>query len=280
LILDMSQVSALTPPRRWHARPGRGRLTVYEAAANTSSTSISSSPPAPASSRLASRPSSASSSRGPFRSRPQAPLPRDPACIGLVTSPTGAAIQDFLNIARRRAPWVRIILNPVRSRARRRQRDRGRHPRIQQPIFEDQIDLLVVCRGGGSMEDLWAFNEEIVAGPSSPPASPSSRRSATRSTLPSRTLLPICALPPQRRRRARPAGSRRIAASPCPGPLRLQRAMEGHLLDRRRRLESAISAAAFRFPQRLLQDRAQRLDAAAALSRTARGALSGCAGKN
>ena len=77
---------------------------------------------------------------------------------------TGAAISDFLNIARRRAPWVRIIINPVRVQGV------GAAGEIAAAIreftgafFEGQIDLLVVCRGGGSMEDLWAFNEEAVA---------------------------------------------------------------------------------------------------------------------
>jgi len=92
------------------------------------------------------------------------PIPREPACIGIITSPTGAALTDFLNIARRRAPWVRIVINPVRVQGAGAAEEIAVAIReFNSPIFEDQFDLLVVCRGGGSIEDLWAFNEEVVA---------------------------------------------------------------------------------------------------------------------
>ena len=89
------------------------------------------------------------------------PIPAFPKTIGVVTSPTGAAIQDILNIVNRRFQGVHLILNPVRVQGE------GSAQEIARAIEEFQsiegVDVLIVGRGGGSLEDLWAFNEEIVA---------------------------------------------------------------------------------------------------------------------
>ncbi len=98
----------------------------------------------------------------PARKRP---LPKFPKRIGIVTSPSGAAIRDMLNVLRRRAPWLQILINPVRVQGT------GAAQEIAVAIRElarpnenfAPVDLIVVTRGGGSMEDLWEFNEEIVA---------------------------------------------------------------------------------------------------------------------
>jgi exodeoxyribonuclease VII large subunit len=92
-------------------------------------------------------------------------LPRFPRRIGIVTSPSGAAIRDMLNVLRRRAPWLQILINPVRVQGS------GAAQEIAVAIREfgtanevfAPVDLIVVTRGGGSIEDLWEFNEEIVA---------------------------------------------------------------------------------------------------------------------
>ncbi len=92
-------------------------------------------------------------------------LPRFPRQIGIVTSPSGAAIRDLLNVLRRRAPWLQILINPVRVQGS------GAAAEIAVAIRELAtpnenwlpVDLIVVARGGGSTEDLWEFNEEIVA---------------------------------------------------------------------------------------------------------------------
>ena len=92
-------------------------------------------------------------------------LPKFPKRIGIVTSPTGAAIRDMLNVLRRRAPWLEILINPVRVQGS------GAAEEIAVAIRElaspsenfAPVDLIVLTRGGGSMEDLWEFNEEIVA---------------------------------------------------------------------------------------------------------------------
>lgn len=93
-------------------------------------------------------------------------LPKFPAAIALVTSPTGAALRDMLNILGRRAPWVRVVIAPVRVQGE------GAAEEIAAAIEEvnrfaelgvEPVDVVVVARGGGSAEDLWEFNEEIVA---------------------------------------------------------------------------------------------------------------------
>src|SRR5947208_4252988 len=92
-------------------------------------------------------------------------LPKFPKRIGIVTSSSGAAIRDVLNVLRRRAPWLSILINPVRVQGI------GAAQEIAVAIRElgqpnenfAAVDLIVVTRGGGSIEDLWEFNEEIVA---------------------------------------------------------------------------------------------------------------------
>ncbi|MFC1725038.1 exodeoxyribonuclease VII large subunit, partial [candidate division KSB1 bacterium] len=88
-------------------------------------------------------------------------IPKYPDRIGIVTSPTGAAIKDIITIARRRNNSVELILNPVKVQGVGAAEDIVRAIK-EFNDFKD-VDLLIVGRGGGSLEDLWAFNEEIVA---------------------------------------------------------------------------------------------------------------------
>ena len=98
----------------------------------------------------------------PARKRP---LPKFPKRIGIVTAPSGAAIRDILNVVRRRAPWLSILISPVRVQGT------GAAQEIAVAIRElatpnenfAAVDLIIVARGGGSLEDLREFNEEIVA---------------------------------------------------------------------------------------------------------------------
>jgi len=98
---------------------------------------------------------------GLFDADRKKPLPALPRRIGIVTSPSGAAIRDFLNIIGRRFPNLRIIIHPVRVQGQ------GAAEEIAAAIDEfnalNLVDVVIVTRGGGSIEDLWAFNEEIVA---------------------------------------------------------------------------------------------------------------------
>lgn len=99
--------------------------------------------------------------KGWFRKEHKKPLPKFPKRIGVVTSPTGAVIQDILNILTRRSGGFHLILNPVRVQGE------GAAQEIAQAIAQfnqhNLVDVLIVGRGGGSIEDLWAFNDEIVA---------------------------------------------------------------------------------------------------------------------
>src|SRR5437660_4253437 len=92
-------------------------------------------------------------------------LPRFPKRIGIVTSPSGAAIRDMLNVLRRRAPNVQVLISPVRvqgSGAGAEIATALNELAAPSPLWEP-IDVIVLARGGGSIEDLWEFNEEIVA---------------------------------------------------------------------------------------------------------------------
>lgn len=101
------------------------------------------------------------SEEGLFDEDRKKPLPPYPFRIGVVTSPDGAVISDIINVLNRRAPYVELILEPVRVQGD------GAAEEIAEGIeklnFRGDVDLLIVGRGGGSIEDLWAFNEEIVA---------------------------------------------------------------------------------------------------------------------
>lgn len=98
---------------------------------------------------------------GLFDAARKRPLPFLPRHIGIVTSPTGAAIQDMLNILQRRYPNLHILVAPVRVQGD------GAAAEIAKAIdllnTRADLDVLIIGRGGGSIEDLWAFNEEVVA---------------------------------------------------------------------------------------------------------------------
>ena len=99
--------------------------------------------------------------KGYFEPSRKKPLPRFPKVIGVITSPTGAVIRDILNVLTRRLKRFRLILNPVRVQGD------GAAEEIATAIDEmnrySLADVLIVCRGGGSLEDLMPFNDEKVA---------------------------------------------------------------------------------------------------------------------
>lgn len=121
-------------------------------------------------------------SEGLFAQERKRPLPQFPQRIGLVTSPTAAALRDVVHVVERRNPALELILAPCRvqgdgagaeiAAAIRLLNDLNRlkTPPVAETIFTDPapptgsyLDLILLTRGGGSLEDLWAFNEEIVA---------------------------------------------------------------------------------------------------------------------
>jgi len=96
---------------------------------------------------------------GLFKPENKKPIPKYPEIIGVVTSPTGAAIRDILNILKRRFPYTKVYLYPALVQGV------GAAESIVRGLkyFDGKVDTVITGRGGGSIEDLWAFNEEIVA---------------------------------------------------------------------------------------------------------------------
>jgi exodeoxyribonuclease VII large subunit len=167
-------------------------------------------------------------------------LPKFPLRIGIVTSPSGAAIRDMLNVLQRRAPWLQILISPVRVQGS------GAAQEIAVAIRElaspneswAPLDLIVVTRGGGSIEDLWEFNEEIVA------------RAISHSAVPIVSAVgheidfTICDF---------------IADLRAPTPSAAAELIVPDLIDLRRRLDNCVRALALQLLNRL-RDAQQRLD--------------------
>lgn len=98
---------------------------------------------------------------GLFRAERKKALPKFPSVVGIITSPTGAAIRDILNVIRRRFDGTGVLLYPVKVQGD------GAAQEVADAIHDmnrlEDVDVMIVGRGGGSIEDLWAFNEEVVA---------------------------------------------------------------------------------------------------------------------
>lgn len=97
---------------------------------------------------------------GMFAQEYKQPIPRHVRTLGVVTAPTGAAIRDIMNISRRRNPYIRLILYPALVQGEGAADSIVRGIRL---LDAYGVDAMIVGRGGGSMEDLWAFNEKKVA---------------------------------------------------------------------------------------------------------------------
>jgi len=109
---------------------------------------------------------------GLFAPERKRPLPPYPQCIGLVTSPTGAAIRDVLHVVQRRNPALEMVLVPCRVQGQGAAEEIAAAIRLLNEFHAARaaaepapppLDLILITRGGGSLEDLWAFNEEVVA---------------------------------------------------------------------------------------------------------------------
>ncbi|MFR6513397.1 exodeoxyribonuclease VII large subunit [Ruminococcus sp.] len=97
---------------------------------------------------------------GMFAAEYKQPIPRYVKSVGIVTAPTGAAVRDIINISKRRNPYVQLILYPALVQGEGAAASIVRGIRMME---QQNVDVIIVGRGGGSMEDLWAFNEETVA---------------------------------------------------------------------------------------------------------------------
>ena len=98
------------------------------------------------------------------------PLPRYPGVVGIVTSTEGAALRDVISVLDRRAPWTRVLVRGARVQGDGAANEIAKA--IEDLVATGEPEVIIVGRGGGSIEDLWAFNEEVVA------------RAISRSTIP------------------------------------------------------------------------------------------------
>lgn len=98
---------------------------------------------------------------GLFEPGHKKPIPRFPAAIAVITSPTGAVIRDILNTLTRRFPHIKVLLSPAKVQGEGAAEQIVKAmDRIQQ---HGEAETILLCRGGGSLEDLWCFNEEVLA---------------------------------------------------------------------------------------------------------------------
>jgi len=99
---------------------------------------------------------------GLFSPARKRPLPRFPKCVGIVTAPNGAAIRDMLNVLDRRFSGIHILICPAKVQGVGAAQEVADGIQFLNSFFPE-VDVMIVGRGGGSIEDLWAFNEEVVA---------------------------------------------------------------------------------------------------------------------
>jgi exodeoxyribonuclease VII large subunit len=203
---------------------------------------------------------------GLFDAERKRPLPKFPMRIGIVTSPTGAALRDVANILARRAPWARLIIQPVRVQGEGASREIAAAVAALNRLAESglpPVDVILVTRGGGSTEDLWEFNEEVVA------------RAIAASELPVVSAVgheidfTIADFVADLRAPTPSAAAELLVPDTSELLARLQRlraqqqrALLSQLAGERRRLEFLSRNALFREPARRVSEAAQRLDVA------------------
>ena len=198
---------------------------------------------------------------GLFAEEKKQPLPVNPKTVGIITSPVGAAVRDVITVSRRRNPGIKLILYPVKVQGV------GASREIAQAIrfFNKHklADVLIVGRGGGSIEELWAFNEEATV------------RAVAASRLPiisavgHETDFTLCDFAADQRA-ATPSQAAELAVADLAGYLRqvetlrarCRQLMEKRLEQESYRLERLTSSWALHDPERLFEDKALRTDTA------------------
>ena len=203
---------------------------------------------------------------GLFDPRRKRTLPKFPGRVGLVTSPTGAAVHDFLEVLRRRFPGTDVVVIPTRVQGSLASAQIASAVRLANRLAERlKLDVLVVGRGGGSVEDLWCFNEEPVA------------RAIFESALPvvsavgheiDVTLADLVAdvralTPSEAAERVVPAQEDLVALVAAQHG-RMRAALARRRLELRGRLEAIAARRVLREPFARLREAAQQLDAGAA----------------
>ena len=196
---------------------------------------------------------------GLFDDSRKQPLPLLPRAIGVVTSPTGAALRDIVTVARRRHAGIPILLAPVAVQGEEapEQIVRG----IQLLDRSGRVDVIIIGRGGGSIEELWAFNDERVVRAVAAATTPivSAVGHQTDYTLSDFAADRRAATPSQAAEIVTPdrlALTQRLRTNQH----RLNQSLLNRLIRRRLRLERCLASKLFRRPQEILQERMQRLD--------------------
>ncbi|WP_017727018.1 exodeoxyribonuclease VII large subunit [Halalkalibacterium ligniniphilum] len=196
---------------------------------------------------------------GLFREEVKKPIPSISMNIAIVTSPTGAAIRDMVTTIKRRFPVARITLLPVLVQGSEAPASIARA--IEQANLANVFDVIIVGRGGGSIEELWAFNEEIVA------------RAIYRSTIPvisavghetDYTIADFVA----DLRAATPTGAAELAVPDMVELIqridglvhRMRRAVVERATSEKHRLERLQKSYAFRYPEQLIRQKEQEFD--------------------
>ena len=197
---------------------------------------------------------------GLFDNERKLPLPSFPRSVGVITSPDGAAVRDFINVSMRRAPYLNIKIYPAVVQGS------GCSESVMRGLdfFNRQgnvVDVIVITRGGGSMEDLWGFNSEAlaraIAGSRIPVVSAIGHEidftiadfaASLRAPTPSASAELIV---PE---------VENIRQKLSAGYDRLRRAWELHFLQKSRRIEQLAAHRVFHEPEYILQEHAQRLD--------------------
>jgi len=194
---------------------------------------------------------------GMFELARKKPLPYLPATIGIITSPTGAAVRDMIHVLGRRYPAAQIELIPVAVQGQGAAQQIARAIQLAGKL--QRHDLLIVGRGGGSLEDLWAFNEEVVvrALAASPIPTISAVGHETDTTL-ADLAADVRAPTPSAAAEIASANAAELAEEFHTADLRLRRAMQLQL----RHLQQQVQLVGnrIRHPREQLQNRAQRLD--------------------
>lgn len=186
-------------------------------------------------------------------------IPFMPKAVGVVTSPTGAALRDIVTVAKRRHPGIPILLVPAQVQGEEAPEQIVRAIKLLDN--SKRVDVIVVGRGGGSIEELWAFNDERVVRAVAAATTPivSAVGHQTDFTLSDFAADLRAATPSQAAELVVPDRLelyRRLAAAKG----RLNQALRHRLIKRRLRLERCLQSSLFRRPRELLRDRAQLLD--------------------
>ncbi|PRT70750.1 exodeoxyribonuclease VII large subunit [Streptococcus anginosus] len=198
--------------------------------------------------------------KGLFEERFKQALPQFPKKIGVVTSPSGAVIRDIITTVSRRFPGVEIILYPTKVQGEGASAEVAEN--IRRANERNDLDVLIIGRGGGSIEDLWAFNEEVVVRAIFESHIPiiSSVGHETDTTLADFVADRRAATPTAAAELATPVTKLDLLAHLQQQQNRLAAAMSNRLTYNRERLAKLSQSVIFRQPERLYDSYLQKLD--------------------